>query len=487
MKGLEGTWTARVARILSLVALMSFLAGCNGVDATPDPAPPPSPTPVSPLIVPTNEATPVATASLAPPATAVPTHVPTSTPAPDLFALSSDLTQSANPDVSEEQLRQLVEGNTNFALRLYQSLIDDSSNLIFSPYSISMALAMTYAGAHGNTETEMAEALSFRLEQDTLHRAFNAQQQALRSKGGNESSEQFELNIANAIWGQDDHEFLVTFLDTLAEQYGSEIGRADFSGDPEQARQQINDWAAGQTKDRIQNLLSEDAITPLTRLVLVNAIYFKAKWLRPFEKSLTRPGPFHTINGETIETPMMLQNARLGYTSYDGYQAVDLPYKGGHYSMLILVPDTGAFGDFEAALDTEKLNKVVAGLQTRNVRLTMPLFEQRSTADVKSALMAMGMTDAFSPSAADFSGMDTTSCAAGDAQCLSISDIAHQAFISVDESGTEAAAATAVNVAVTSIEPQPPMDLTIDRPFIYLIRHRATGAILFLGRIVAPE
>ena len=155
--------------------------------------------------------------------------------------------------------------------------------------------------------------------------------------------------------------------------------------------------------------------------------------------------------------------------------------------MLILVPDTGAFGDFEAALDTEKLNKVVAGLQTRNVRLTMPLFEQRSTADVKSALMAMGMTDAFSPSAADFSGMDTTSCAAGDAQCLSISDIAHQAFISVDESGTEAAAATAVNVAVTSIEPQPPLELTIDRPFIYLIRHRATGAILFLGRIMAPE
>ena len=474
---------ALVALILSVVALLSLVAGCNSAEATPDTAPAVSPTPARPLIVPTAVAT---TAPAVSPIAAPPTPDPTATPSRDLFALSSDLTHVTDPGVTDDELRQLVEGNTDFALRLYHSLVDENSNLIFSPYSISMALAMTYAGADGNTESQMTEALGFRLRQDTLHRAFNAQQQSLSSNGGNEHSGQFELNIANAIWGQHDHEFLVTFLDTLAEQYGSEIGRADFSGDPEQARERINDWVSEQTQDRIQNLLSEGAIDTLTRLVLANAIYFKAGWLRPFDDSRTRPGPFHTIEGETMETPMMRQTARFGYASGDDYQAVELPYKGGQYSMLVIVPDSGVFADFQETLKPARLNEVVKDLQDRRVILTMPLFEQRSMADARNALIDMGMTDAFDPTAANFSRMDTGSCAAGNAQCLHILDIAHQAYILVNESGTEAAAATAITVGVTSIEPGPPVELTIDRPFIYVIRHRLTGTLLFLGRVMIP-
>ena len=465
------------------VVLLSFVAGCNGADAVPAA----SPTPARSLTLPTTEATPAATAPVAPSATASSTPDPTATPSRDLFALSSDLTHVTDPGVTDDELRQLVEGNTDFALRLYQSLVDETSNLIFSPYSISVALAMTYAGADGNTESQMTEALGFRLRQDTLHRAFNAQQQSLQDRGGNESSGQFELNIANAIWSQHDHEFLVTFLDTLAEQYGSEIGRADFSGDPEEARTRINDWVSEQTQDRIQNLLSEGAIDTLTRLVLANAIYFKAGWLRPFDDSRTRPGPFHTIEGETMETPMMRQTARFGYASGDGYQAVELPYKGGQYSMLVIVPDSGVFADFQETLKPARLNEVVKDLQDRRVILTMPLFEQRSMADARNALIDMGMTDAFDPTAANFSRMDSGSCAVGNAQCLHILDIAHQAYILVNESGTEAAAATAITVGVTSIEPGPPVELTIDRPFIYVIRHRPTGALLFLGRVMNPE
>ncbi len=487
LENMNQLWDGRaalVALILSVVALLSLVAGCNGADATPDTAPLVSPTPVRPLIVPTTGS---ATAPAVPTIAAPPTPGPTATLPRDLFALSSDLTHVTDPGVTDDELRQLIEGNTDFALRLYRSLVDENSNLIFSPYSISTALAMTYAGADGDTETQMAEALGFRLRQDMLHRAFNAQQQLLSSEGGGESSGQFELNIANAIWGQHNHEFLVTFLDTLAEQYGSEIGRADFSGDSEQARERINNWVSQQTQDRIQDLLPEGAIDTLTRLVLANAIYFKAGWLRPFEESRTSPRPFHTIDGETMETPMMRQAARFGYASGDGYQAVELPYKGGQFSMLVLVPDTGAFADFEEALDAKGMSAVVDGLQTRRILLTMPLFEQRSTADAKNALVGMGMKDAFDPTAADFSRMDTGSCAAGDAQCLHISDIAHQAYISVVESGTEAAAATAITVVVTSAELEPPLEMTIDRPFIYVIRHRHTGAFLFLGRVMNPE
>lgn len=377
----------------------------------------------------------------------------------------------------------LARDNSVFAFDLYQRLAAGPGNLFFSPHSLSLALAMTYAGAAGETARQMAETLHFRLPGHELHAAFNALDRYLAGRGAEGG---FDLRIVNAVWGQRGHDFLPSFLDALAEHYGAGVRAADFRGAAEEARVAINGWVEEQTEDRIRDLVPPGAIDGLTRLVLTNAVYFKAAWVYPFEEGLTRPGVFRLLDGGEVETPMMHALEELGYARGNGWQAVDLPYEGGELSMVILLPDAGRFREFEAGLDAERVSGMLAGLWGAQVALAMPKFEFDSQFALPGTLKALGMADAFDPRRADFSGMDGRSCRAGDDACLRIADVVHKAFVSVDEAGTEVAAATAVMMATESAPPER-VDVTIDRPFLFLIRDRATEAILFLGRLVQPE
>jgi serpin B len=340
---------------------------------------------------------------------------------------------------------------------------------------------MTYAGARGKTERQMAEALHFTLPQGWLHPAFNGLDLELARRGeGNASrnDEGFRLNVVNAIWGQKGYSFLPEFLDTLAENYGAGLRILDFASAPEKSRVTINDWVDEQTEGRIEDLIPPDAINSDTRLVLTNAIYFNAAWDKPFGESSTRDGPFYLLDGGEVSAPMMRQTEYHGYAESDGYQAVELLYDGEELSMVILLPDASEFETFERSLDAARVSQIVGALGRRPVDLTMPKFEFDSDFSLGESLSAMGMPDAFS-SAADFSGMTGE-------RDLSISDVIHQAFVAVDEAGTEAAAATAVVMVEIAAVIDDPVPVVVDRPFIFLIRDIETGTILFVGRVVNP-
>ncbi len=403
-------------------------------------------------------------------------------------ALASEKERVASPEVPDADLNTLVEGNSAFAFHLYRLLVEEKGdkNLFYSPYSISLALAMTYAGARGETEQEMAEALRFHLPQAKLHPAFNAldQELARRGEGGEEGdesdgedAEKFRLNIANAIWGQEDYEFLSSFLDLLAEHYGAGLRVLDFAGAPEESRAIINDWVSEQTEEKIKDLLPPGSINSLTRLVLTNAIYFNATWAYPFEEGTTEDGPFTLLNGSEVQVPLMRQVETLRYGEGSGYQAVELPYAGHEMSMVILLPAEGELEAFEASLDAAEVQAIIQELERQPVALTMPKFEYDARLSLAETLAALGMPLAFSGEA-DFSGMTGS-------RGLFISEVVHKAFVSVDEEGTEAAAATAV-VMVESAAPGEPVEMTVDHPFIFLIRDMETGAILFVGRVVDP-
>jgi serpin B len=394
--------------------------------------------------------------------------------------LKSDKERITSPDVSTGEQALLVEGNSAFAFELYQELKEKEGNLFYSPYSISLALAMTYAGACNETAQQMAATLQFLLEQDRLHPAFNWLDAELARRGeGAEGKDGggFRLNIVNAIWGQKDYEFLSDFLDILAENYSAGLRILDFITETEKSRLTINDWVSDQTEGRIEDLIPQGAIDALTRLVLTNAIYFNAAWEYPFDEEMTADGPFYLLDGGQITVPMMKQTESFGYTEEEGYQAVELPYDGGELSMVILLPEAGKFEAFEEGLQAQQVSDIISGLQPTEVALTMPRFEFDSAFSLKDTLAGMGMPIAFS-SSADFSGMT------GKPE-LFISDVVHKAFVAVDEAGTEAAAATAVIMALTAV-PEPPVEVTIDHPFIFLIRDIETGAILFIGRVVNP-
>ena len=394
--------------------------------------------------------------------------------------LKSDKERITSLDVSTSEQALLVEGNSAFAFGLYQALKGEEGNLFYSPYSISLALAMTYAGARNETAQQMADTLQFMLDQDSLHPAFNWLDAELATRGegaAGKDGEGFRLNIVNAIWGQKDYEFLSDFLDVLAENYGAGLRILDFITEAEKSRLTINDWVSDQTEDRITDLIPQGVITELTRLVLTNAIYFNAAWAYPFDEDMTADNPFYFLDGGQVIVPMMKQTESFGYTEGEGYQAVELPYDGDELSMVILLPEAGKFAAFEEGLQAQQVGDIIGNLQPTEVALTMPLFEFESEFSLTDTLAGMGMPIAFS-SSADFSGMT------GNPE-LFISDVVHKAFVAVDEAGTEAAAATAVPMELTAV-PEPPLDVPIDRPFIFLIRDIETGTILFVGRVLNP-
>ena len=396
--------------------------------------------------------------------------------------LKSDKPRITSPAVSQTDEATLVAGNDAFAFDVYKYLRAGDGNIFFSPYSLSEVLAMTYGGARGNTEKEMAAALEFQLPQDKLHLAFDALDLALASRGqGAKGKDQqpFRLHVVNAIWGQTGFDFLPSYLELLAENYGSGLRILDFQKNPESSRVAINNWVAQQTEQKIKDLIPEGSITDMTRLVLTNAIYFNAAWLNQFDKNSTKPGDFTLKNGSKVSVPMMHEQESFNYSSGDGYQVVELPYDGNELSMVILLPDQGKFDSFEASLTGQSVTGIIQGMKSRTVQLSMPKFTTEQSFGLKSALTSLGMKDAFAPGLADFSGMDGK-------KDLYIQDVVHKAFIAVDEAGTEAAAASGVIVGTTAV-PSDIVKLDINRPFIYLIHDIQTGTILFLGRVMNPS
>lgn len=391
--------------------------------------------------------------------------------------IRSDVPRVTPDDPAWNNLPALVEGNTAFATDLYRALFAENQNVFFSPYSISLALAMTLAGAAGDTEAQMRAVLHLP-QQQVLHAALNAIDQALRSRGLTvKEEERFRLRIVNALWGQQGQHFEQAFLDTLARYYDAGLRTLDLQHASEAARQTINQWVEEQTEGRIKGLIPEGAITPNTVLVLTNAIYFNASWQFPFRNEATHDGPFHLLDGSTVTVPLMYQSHEFGYAAGPGYQAVELPYAGGELSMVVILPEQGRFAEWVSTLDGARLNEVLSGLSTQQVALTLPRWKFEYEVSLKDTLERMGMSQAFD-SSADLSRMTGR-------RELFIQNVFHKAFVSVEETGTEAAAATAVLVGRVSM-PLEPVTMTVDSPFLFLIRDLGTGTVLFLGHVVNP-
>jgi serpin B len=345
---------------------------------------------------------------------------------------------------------------------------------------VAVALAMARAGARGATATEM-DAVLHALAGDRQAGALNALDLALGSRSGTFQDQSGKpqvvtLNIANAPFGQKGLAIGPAYLDTLASDFGAGLRLVDYAHDPEAARKLINAWVDERTEQRIPELLAPGTVTDLTRLALVNAIYLKAAWATPFEAAQTKPGPFTRTDGSTVDVPMMHSRSSLSYAQGTGWRAVELPYIGGSLAMTVIVPDDLA--TFEAGLDAATLSGITGAFSAREVDLTFPRFGVETSADLTTILAALGMGQAFDPARADFSGITT-------AEQLYISAVVHQANIDVDEKGTEAAAATAVLLGTTAM-PAEPVTLSVDRPFIFLLRDVPTGAIVFMGRVVDP-
>lgn len=388
------------------------------------------------------------------------------------------------PVLAEPERAQAGQDSRDFALALYaQARSSGSGDVFLSPYSISVALAMTYAGAATETKSEMMSALRFSLPEPQLHAAWNAIDRELQGRAdqlaGTEESEGdgLQLEITNAAFLLQGFRPLEPFLDTLALHYGAGIYAAD--GDPEETRVSINDWTAERTHDRIRDLLPMNSLDTAV-LVLLNAIYFKASWLAPFDLAATQPGTFHAPTGD-VSADMMRGSSEV-YAEGDGYQAFTLPYISPDVEMFVVLPAAGRFDEIEAGFDRAFFDRVHAELSTNfEVDLTFPRFTiEGATVNLVEALKALGMMRAFT-GAADLSGIG------GDPGDLYISDVLHQAFIAVDEQGTEAAAATAVIVSTTSAPPpKTPVSVIVDRPCLFAIYDKPTGQILFVGRLTDP-
>ncbi|MFB6262844.1 MAG: serpin family protein [Bradymonadaceae bacterium] len=390
----------------------------------------------------------------------------------------------SDPDASKTDISSLTDGQSAFAFDLYGRLKQKKSgeNLFYSPYSLSTVLAMVRAGAAGTTESQLNEAVHLSLPEEKLHPAFNAVAQSLERRAeetGDRRGTPFRLRLADAVWGQSGFSIKEPYLDTLAQHYGAGLKTLDFQKRPESARKTINRWVAQQTEGKIEELLPKGSVDPRTRLLLTDAIYFKATWAETFDEKKTSPGTFTTLDGESVETPMMHGELRdTAYAEGQHWMAIEMPYVGGDVSMVAIVPNEGSFSTIEGKLSPDWLSTVLDKLHPQALELTFPKFEFESSFSAKSLLQKLGAKAPFDPEKADFSGIS-------DRADLHLTDVVHKARISVDEQGTEAAAASGATMGVTSL-PQY-QDVAVDRPFIFVIRDRETGAPLFVGRVVDPS
>jgi serpin B len=375
----------------------------------------------------------------------------------------------------------IVEGNNAFAIALYGQLRSQDGNLFFSPESISTALAMTYAGARGDTASEMAKTLHFTLPPERLHPAMGALLSDL-----NAAHKGYQLRVADSLWAQQNYVFLPDFLKLTRSDYGAGFNQVDFKGATEAARLTINQWVEQKTDNKIKELLQPGVLDSLTKMVLTNAIYFKGDWRTAFPKADTEDEDFHLSAARNVKAPLM--HLSEGFDYFDGgtFQALAIPYKSGDLSMIVFLPkEIGGLPALEESLTASHMKQWLNQLHwVPKVILTLPKFKMTQQFGLAGTLGAMGMPRAFNPGNADFSGMTGN-------RDLYISAVIHKAFIDVDEKGTEAAAATAVVMrGPTAMPPRfqlpPPPVFRADHPFVFLIRDNRSGGILFMGRVTDP-
>jgi serpin B len=390
---------------------------------------------------------------------------------PGVAVQQSTLVRDTTPTVPAADATQLAGDNQAFAVDMYQQLRGQSGNLIFSPISISVALAMLYNGAADATATQIAGALHFTLPIDRLNAAFDAMDLSITTPPSGDAGS-FQLSLANSTWADKGLSIVPSYLDTLAVSYGSSVNTVDFATAPDVARTAINQWVSNQTQGQIPTLFGEGSIDSSTRLVLADAVYFHGDWQAPFDPN-SPPGTFHASAGD-VSVPMMVGGEAMLWTG-TGFSAASLAYKGGTVSMVVVAPDAGTFDTFEAALTADQLSAVLAPGSTNFGEVSLPRFKFQLSTSLDDALSTLGMPDAFGTTA-DFSGIDG-------ATDLYVDQVVHQAVIAVDEKGTTAAAATGIGIKTAAAE----QTLVIDRPFLFFIVHQPTGAVLFAGRVVDPS
>lgn len=387
---------------------------------------------------------------------------------------------------SASDLAALVAGHTEFAVWMHHqgvAQVGAGENFLFSPLSISTAFAMLWPGAVGETADEIATMLSYALDAEAFHPAANALDRALAARNDYvpraDEGDAPILEIVNDIWGLDGYPYVDAWLDLLARHYGAGLWIVDFPQAFEEARQEINKYIEHRTRGLIPDLLPEGSVNELTRLVLTNAIYFKGAWQFPFMAELTEDEAFTALDGTVTQVPMMRTGLRTEHATVDGAEALELGYVGGDLSMVLIVPDAGTFEAFEAGLSGESLTALLGALAPNQGQVRMPRFAFNAELELASIFRDAGFTAPFTEGVADFSGLSETALAEG----LHVTGAFHKARIIVDEVGTEAAAATGLVAGATSA-PENPFDVRLDRPFLFVIRDRPTGAVLFMGRVV---
>lgn len=363
----------------------------------------------------------------------------------------------------------------DFAINLYKQVNAEPGNVFVSPISIQSALTMTAAGAKGETRQQILDVLGIKDPAEL------GQLLARLEKAPTKDEPNFQLSIANALWAQQAYPFSPEYVKSVQQQFDAEARTLDF-GESDTATQIINKWVEEQTKEKIKDLIPKGTITQDTRMVLTNAVYFKADWQEKFSKDATADAPFNVTSDKTTTVKMMHLTDQLGYFDAGPAHVVRLPYVGYSTSMLLLVPkQIDGIADTEKALTTQLLAKLDRESARREVQLSLPRFEFEDSVPLSDVLKKMGMELPFDPEKADFSGMTT-------AERLSISAVLHKTYVKVDEEGTEAAGATAVvMVAMAAPMPEEPLVVTADRPFLVLIRDDTSGAILFIGRVTNPN
>jgi serpin B len=378
--------------------------------------------------------------------------------------------------VSEEE-RSVVKANNGFAYDLYGKYKSDEGNIFFSPYSIENALAMTYEGAIGKTAEEMLSVLGFPGNENVRRTGFQSINNEMNKK-----DKSYNLSTANALWAQKDYSFRADYFSTTSNYYGGKVTNLDFAGDTENSRQTINRWVEEQTNNKIKDLIPAGGVDAMTRLVLTNAIYFKGNWLIQFNKNNTKERDFRVSPDRTVKAKMMNlagEKAVFNYGETDKLQILELPYDGKELSMILLLPRGDDIKSFEDSLSAENLASWENSMEEKQVDVFLPSFKFETKYNMAKTLKEMGMPTAFSQ-AADFSGMTGK-------KDLFISEVIHQAYVDVNEEGTEAAAATAVIMSNTAIMEPPKIPVfNADHPFIFLIQDKASGNILFMGRVSDP-
>jgi serpin B len=389
------------------------------------------------------------------------------------------LAQSPPPDPS---VTRFARSSNGFAFDLYGKLRAAPGNLVVSPASVTTALAMAWGGARGQTAEELQTVLRFdRPAAETM------QVSGRLAAALTDPKRPVVFRIANRLFGEQTYRFEPAYLESTKAAYGAPLEPLDFRRAPDQARERINGWVEQQTEQRIRDLVPPGGLDRDTRLVLVNAIYFLGDWAEPFAKEATRPAAFHTTRAERKDVPTMHRMGRFPFAAKDGVKALELPYRGGAMSMLLVLPDPlDGLDALERSLTAQKLDELVAALAPERVSVALPKFEVNPAQSLALAdtLRALGMVRAFDPRQADFTGMAKP---ADPADRLFLARVFHKAFVRVDEKGTEAAAATAAGMALTSAPASPPREFRADHPFLFAIRDTASGLVLFLGRVADPS